>query len=141
MKAFGALLLLFLACTVFPLQLLVSDSQIGGEIYVLAYYENGTLFEGKGNAVNPSGETAVFAISNGQAKLNASEVGEWKVEVEGVAKEAQVADEEAKAGRGGKEGEGHGEPFIRSSQRRVSSGSHMGCNSQRSYRRGAEPVV
>ncbi|PIN84292.1 hypothetical protein COV61_00500, partial [Candidatus Micrarchaeota archaeon CG11_big_fil_rev_8_21_14_0_20_47_5] len=106
MKALAALLFLFLSCAVFPLQLLVSDSQIGGEIYVLAYYENGTLFEGNGNVVNPSGEAAVFAIRAGQAKLNASEVGEWRVEVEGIAREAQVADEEAKAGRGGKEGDG-----------------------------------
>ncbi len=98
-----AVFLLACAALAFPLQVFVSNASIGEMVYVLAQEENGSLFEGTGAVVSPSGRSSELEIRNGQAAFGASEVGEWEVRAGGMKRKASVFDEAARAGRAGKE--------------------------------------
>ena len=58
--------------------LFASNCSFGSTIYVLAEAGNGTLGYGSVSVSSPSGKSYGLELFRGQAKINASEPGEWK---------------------------------------------------------------
>ncbi len=78
-KASLAFLLLLLVHASFAqISLIASNATYGEAIYILAT-KNGTLASGIAYAISPSGRSSTLYLENGQAKFNATELGEWKI--------------------------------------------------------------
>ena len=108
MKAVAVIFsVVFLAGIFSALELFVSNASIGGQVYVLAQEENGSLFEGPGEVASPLGRAFPVEIKNGQAEFPAGEVGEWEVRIGSVKRKASVFDEGAHA----RSVDGGGNPF------------------------------
>jgi len=95
--ALALLLLLFLHAPFAQISLIASNATYGGAIYVLAT-DNGSLVSGReAQVIPPSGKSYSFTLEGGQAKFNATELGEWRFIFASEAASAFVSEQKTAA--------------------------------------------
>lgn len=92
--ALAFLLLLSIQLASSQISLIASNATYNGPIYVLAT-DGGSLVMGEIQLTTPSGARFATDLQNGQAKIRATELGEWKFYYKNATATAFVSDEAA----------------------------------------------